>query len=127
MAANIWPCAFWPTEPREPPVRIGGRGPANVLLVQGFRDPATPYDGAIGMRVALGDRSRLVSVDAGGHAIAYGVNAIVNRCADAAVTEFLVGGGLPRRDVFCRAESNVTLLPVAGQQRHVAALLSPAG
>jgi pimeloyl-ACP methyl ester carboxylesterase len=103
MAANIWPCAFWAFEPRERPVTIGP-GPRDVLVVQGLRDPATPYDGGVAMRRALGDRSRLVTVDVGGHAVAYGINANVNGCADGVVTSFLLTGRLPRGDVFCPPE-----------------------
>jgi pimeloyl-ACP methyl ester carboxylesterase len=111
MAANIWPCAFWPVEPRERPVTIGGPGPRDVLVVQGLRDPATPYDGGVAMRRALGDRARLISVDVGGHAIAYGINANVNGCADEAVTSFLVTGQLPRNDVFCPREQALSAEP----------------
>lgn len=42
MAANIFPCAVWPVEPRKPPVRITGHGRSDVLLIQSLRDPATP-------------------------------------------------------------------------------------
>ncbi|CAM5613849.1 Alpha/beta hydrolase OS=Streptomyces antimycoticus OX=68175 GN=SANT12839_033050 PE=3 SV=1 [Streptomyces antimycoticus] len=41
-SAGIGPCAFWPDKRVEPPVRIGGRGPSNVLMVQNERDPGTP-------------------------------------------------------------------------------------
>jgi hypothetical protein len=40
--AGIRPCAFWPDERVEPPVRIGDRGPSNVLMAQNERDPGTP-------------------------------------------------------------------------------------
>lgn len=40
--ASINPCAFWPRERTEPPVRITGRGPSNVLMLQNERDPGTP-------------------------------------------------------------------------------------
>ncbi|MGH9243968.1 MAG: alpha/beta hydrolase [Acidimicrobiales bacterium] len=100
MAANIWACAFWP-DLVEPPVRITDDGPSNILLVQTLRDPATPWFGAVGMRLALGQRSRSVTVDAGDHGVyLFGVN----QCADAAATEFLVTGQLPARDQFCPAE-----------------------
>ncbi|GAA4856189.1 alpha/beta hydrolase [Saccharopolyspora cebuensis] len=65
-AANITPCAFWPSEPTEPPVEITDRGPSNVLLLQNLRDPATPLAGAQRMRQALGDRARMVTADQGG-------------------------------------------------------------
>jgi pimeloyl-ACP methyl ester carboxylesterase len=114
MAANIWPCAGWPFAPREPIVRLSDRGPANVLLVQGLRDPATPYPGAQAMRATLGDRSRLVTVDIGGHAVAYGINLNVNTCADAATTEFLLTGRLPATDRFCGPEFSATTTATAG-------------
>ncbi|SFO15580.1 TAP-like protein [Saccharopolyspora antimicrobica] len=44
--ASIGPCAFWPEERIEPPVRIGDEGPSNVLVVQNERDPGTPLVGA---------------------------------------------------------------------------------
>src|SRR5439155_1292131 len=89
------------------------RGPANVLLVQGLRDPATPLPGGQAMRAALGDRSRLITVDIGGHAVSYGVNANVNSCADANVTEFLVTGRLPATDRFCGPEFSSLTTQVA--------------
>ncbi|MGH9184359.1 MAG: alpha/beta hydrolase, partial [Acidimicrobiales bacterium] len=69
MAANAWTCAAWHFDPVDPLVGIHDDGPANVLLVQNTRDPATPYWGAIAMRVALGGRSRLVTVNEGGHGV----------------------------------------------------------
>jgi pimeloyl-ACP methyl ester carboxylesterase len=121
MAANIWPCAFWATEPRERPVRISRHGPRNVLVVQGTRDPATPEDGGRAMRRALGDRAQLVTVDVGGHAIAYGLNANVNRCADDSVTAFLLSGQLPRDDAFCPAEP----VPLAAREPMLRRLWPP--
>jgi len=65
-AANIWPCAFWPNRPLEPPVPITGHGPANILIINSLRDPATPCFGAQELRRALGHRARLGGVDQGG-------------------------------------------------------------
>lgn len=113
MAANIWPCAFWMNEPREPAVPILRRHSGNILLVQGLRDPATPYDGAWAMRWALGNRSRLLSVEVGGHGLAYLKG---NACADDAVTSFLETGRLPRTDGFCRAEPAVESPPALGDE-----------
>jgi pimeloyl-ACP methyl ester carboxylesterase len=101
-AANIWPCAFWPVDPIEPPVRIGDRGPANILIMENLRDPATPLPGALQLRAALGQRARMITVDQGGH----GVYVITtNTCANTTVTEYLVAGRFPARDGFCRAEA----------------------
>ncbi|MBN6039266.1 alpha/beta hydrolase [Amycolatopsis sp. 195334CR] len=99
-SANIWPCAFWGTEPAEPPVAITDDGPSTVLLVQNRRDPATPLAGAREMRRALGDRARMVTVDQGGH----GTYLSENACANNAVTRFLVDGTRPARDVSCGAD-----------------------
>jgi pimeloyl-ACP methyl ester carboxylesterase len=106
-AANIWPCAFWAFEPRDPAVEIGSLGGASkALLVQSVRDPATPYDGGVAMRAALGSRSRLVSVEDGAHVVSF--NAI-NGCADEHATAFLVTGELPR-DTYCARDAGPTTL-----------------
>lgn len=100
-AANIRPCAFWPA-PAEPRVPITGHGPANVLMLQNLRDPATPMPGALRLRAAFGDRARLVTADQGGH-VAY-LNG-TNRCGNDAVSDYLATGSRPAHDVFCRAEA----------------------
>ncbi|MFE2110546.1 alpha/beta hydrolase [Kitasatospora sp. NPDC059463] len=99
MGANVWPCAFWPA-PVEPAVRVTDRGPANILLLQTERDPATPLVGALGMRAALGKRARMVTVDGGNHG-AY--DRSVPSCAVDAADRFLATGVLPARDLSCRA------------------------
>ncbi|WKX71874.1 alpha/beta hydrolase [Streptomyces sp. XD-27] len=100
LPANLMPCAFWPYAPKEKPVRITPGGPSNVLMIQNRRDPSTPLVGALRMREALGGRARMVTVDAVGHG-AYRANG--NACGDAAVTDFLVRGDRPARDVSCPA------------------------
>ncbi|GAA4548712.1 alpha/beta hydrolase [Amycolatopsis samaneae] len=98
-AANVNPCAFWPVERAEPPVRVGGPGPRNLLLVQNLRDPATPLSGAQDMRVALGGRATMTTVDQGGH----GVFPKRNACANEVVLRYLLRGVLPARDGSCPA------------------------
>ena len=100
MPVNIFACAFWPNQPDEPPVRVSDRGPSNVLLVQNLRDPATPHSGALAMRDALGDRARMVTVDATGHGSYVKTG---NACGDGRVTDFLLTGDRPDEDVFCPA------------------------
>ncbi|MBD0676518.1 alpha/beta hydrolase [Streptomyces sp. CBMA156] len=100
--ANITPCAFWPSEPVEPRVRITGEGPSNVLLLQNLRDPGTPLTGAQELRRAFGDRARMVTVDAGGHGSYLFAR---NTCGDNAVTTFLTTGERPARDLACAAET----------------------
>ncbi|MFF7854146.1 alpha/beta fold hydrolase [Streptomyces sp. NPDC007904] len=99
MPRNAMLCAAWPYPPREAPVRITGRGPSNVLLVQNERDVATPLSGALKMREALGRRAVMVTVDSTGHDayLAQG-----NECGDRTVSRFLATGERPDRDVYCR-------------------------
>ncbi|MGK5546286.1 alpha/beta hydrolase, partial [Streptomyces sp. URMC 127] len=103
MPATITPCAFWKDEPAEKTTRITSRGPSNILMVQNLRDPSTPHRGALKMREALGDRARLVSVDAGGHGVWLDSG---NACSDRAVSDFLVTGKRPTEDTVCRAQGS---------------------
>ncbi|MFC3454662.1 alpha/beta hydrolase [Amycolatopsis speibonae] len=112
--ANIWACAFWPSEPIEPPVKIGDRGPSTILLVQNLRDPATPLSGAKEMRRALGDRARMVSVDQGGHGVWLGSE---NACGNNAVNRFLVEGKRPAHDTACGADKGGLFDSMNPQQR----------
>jgi len=101
LGSNIWPCAFWANNPVESPVNINSAGPSNILMVQNLRDPATPYAGARNMHTALGQRSRLVSVNQGGHAI---VGLTPNACANDTATNYLAYGTFPTSDTYCPAE-----------------------
>jgi CubicO group peptidase (beta-lactamase class C family)/pimeloyl-ACP methyl ester carboxylesterase len=96
--AAIWPCAFWPSDPTDPPIRATGEGRPNVLLINNLRDPATTYASATTLRHELGDRARLVGVDQGGHG-AYLFHH--NDCALRVGTDFLVDGARPGRDFVC--------------------------
>jgi pimeloyl-ACP methyl ester carboxylesterase len=108
LGSNIWPCAFWPNAtPSEPPVTISSQGATKILLVQNRRDPVTPYIGGLGMRRALGDRSRLLSVDApAGHGITYLAGVA---CADDTVTAYLADGTLPSADASCQGSAATSL------------------
>ncbi|MCX4767136.1 alpha/beta hydrolase [Streptomyces sp. NBC_01275] len=97
MPRNAMVCAAWP-RPRQQPVRITGRGPSNILLVQNERDVATPLAGARKLRAALGDRAVMVTVNATGHD-SYSGNG--NACGDETVSLFLSKGERPSRDVYC--------------------------
>jgi hypothetical protein len=99
-AANITPCAFWHNDPVEPPVEFTDEGPANVLVLQNLRDPATPHLGGQLAREAFGDRARLVSVDDGGHGVYVYDD---NPCALNTTTRFLLDGNLPETDTTCAA------------------------
>ncbi|MFE6612775.1 alpha/beta hydrolase [Amycolatopsis sp. NPDC057786] len=112
--ANIWACAYWPSEPIEPPVRIGDRGPSNILMVQNLRDPATPLSGAEEMRRALGDRARIVTVDEGGHGVWLTDE---NACGNNAVNRFFVEGKRPARDTACAADKGGLFASMTPEQR----------
>ncbi|MFI0976085.1 alpha/beta hydrolase [Streptomyces sp. NPDC021093] len=98
---SIGPCAFWPEKRVEPPVRIGDRGPSNVLMVQNERDPGTPLAGAEKLRRAFGERARTVIADQGGHGV-YPFSG--NTCAKNTVTAFLTTGRRPAKDLACAAQ-----------------------
>jgi pimeloyl-ACP methyl ester carboxylesterase len=86
-SANIRPCAFWPG-PSEPPVRITGHGPRNILVVQNRRDPSTPWIAGLGMRKAFNGRAALLTAEAGGHGVVG-----YNECATAIVLRYLTQDG----------------------------------
>ncbi|QLH23321.1 alpha/beta hydrolase [Streptomyces sp. Rer75] len=111
MPVNITPCSFWPYKPQDKPVRITDRGPSNVLLVQDRYDVATPYSGALNLRRAYGDRARMVTVDTTGHGAAYVPAPYGSSCADRAVTDYLVRGERPVRDVSCPAPEEAPEAP----------------
>jgi pimeloyl-ACP methyl ester carboxylesterase len=98
MPATIPPCAFWPYQQAEPTMRITDHGPSDILLVQNERDPATPIEGAIAMRKALGNRARMITADEGGHG-AYLLTG--NACLNDLTTKFLTDGTKPDNDVRC--------------------------
>ncbi len=100
MPSNLWPCAAWPTPPVEPPVKVTGHGPRNVLILQNTRDPATSLASARGLRATLDRRAAMVTVDQGGHGAAG-----LGGCADEAMNTFLATGALPERDRLCPAPS----------------------
>ncbi len=114
LGSNIWPCAFWHSQPPEPPVPITPNGPRNILILQNRRDPATPYPGGPGMREALGQRARLVSVDQGGHTVYL---LTPNVCGNDVTTAFLVDGTLPGGDISCPASAAAELAPSPGSDR----------
>ncbi|WTW94621.1 alpha/beta hydrolase [Streptomycetaceae bacterium NBC_01309] len=82
-----------------PPVAVDGAGLPGILLVQGSRDPATPYTGAVRMRGAL-PSSRLLTVEGSGN---HGQFVGGGRCVDDAGAAYLARGELPARDWSCPA------------------------
>lgn len=114
LGSNIWPCAYWHSQPQEPLTPITSSGPTNILMIQNQRDPATPYVGALETRALLGNRARFVSVDQGGHAVAY---LAANQCATNTVNTYLATGTLPTHDTICAAENAQQLVPKSETQQ----------
>jgi pimeloyl-ACP methyl ester carboxylesterase len=112
MPDNLWPCAFWPNKPVEPPVTVTDRGPRNVLILQNRRDPATAWTSGLGLRQVLGRRAAFVGVDQGGHGV-YLVSQAP--CAAAIATAFLTTGTLPAHDQLCPGQSPGTVSPRAAR------------
>lgn len=90
---NAWynaPCAFWPQQGGTP-VRVHDSSKLPpILLIQGERDAATPYAGALRMRSLLRG-SRLLVVPGGNH----GVSLSGNTCVDRRLAAYLRDGVLP--------------------------------
>ncbi|MBB4895637.1 pimeloyl-ACP methyl ester carboxylesterase [Streptomyces olivoverticillatus] len=93
------PCAFW-QGPRQRPADIRADRRAGLpptLLLAAERDAATPYKGALELQRRLARSSLVTERGAGNHGIGAGPNACVNRYLD----NYLVGGELPARRVYC--------------------------
>lgn len=93
---NIWPCAFWPTTPRENPTRIANPTPALIVAATG--DTATTYEGAKAMHRSLTGSRLLTLRNTTAHGI-YGEYG--NPCIDAKVNAYLTTATLPPTDQTC--------------------------
>ncbi|MEV0192281.1 alpha/beta hydrolase [Kitasatospora purpeofusca] len=96
LGANIQPCAFWKSAPREPATTVDNN--VKALIVQNEWDPQTPLAMAKSMRRAL-HGARMVTVTGGeGHGVL-----VTGRpsCADGDVTRYLTTGRLPATDRTC--------------------------
>jgi pimeloyl-ACP methyl ester carboxylesterase len=93
---NIWPCAFWPNQPRELPTHIGNPTPA--LIVSATGDPATTYEGSKAMHRDLTGSRLLTLSGVTAHGI-YGEYG--NSCVDEKVNTYLATGALPSADTTC--------------------------
>ncbi|MFI6685643.1 alpha/beta hydrolase [Streptomyces sp. NPDC050485] len=96
FASNITPCAFW-KQGSEPAITVDNR--VSALILQNEWDPETPLAGGRAMHRALRG-SRMITV-AGGEG--HGVYGLGNACADTSATAYLTTGGLPAKDLTCRA------------------------
>ncbi|WP_234327930.1 alpha/beta hydrolase [Streptomyces sp. NRRL F-2664] len=96
FGANVQPCAFWKSAPREAATVVDNG--VDALIVQNEWDPQTPIAMAQGLRRAL-HGARMVTVAGGeGHGV---LGTGRPSCADADVTRYLTTGRLPAKDRTC--------------------------
>jgi pimeloyl-ACP methyl ester carboxylesterase len=80
----------------EPTLDIRGEGAAPIVVVGTTRDPATPYEWAVGLAEQL-ESGVLVSRDGDGHT-AYNAG---NECVDTAIEDYLTAGTVPADGLEC--------------------------
>ena len=89
-------CANWPVKPENKPHPIKAAGAKPIVVVGTTRDPATPYEWAVGLAHQL-ESGVLVTRDGDGHT---GYKA-GNSCVDNAVETYLLQGTAPTADIKC--------------------------
>ncbi|MDQ1035148.1 pimeloyl-ACP methyl ester carboxylesterase [Streptomyces sp. V3I8] len=93
---NAWynaPCAFWPTDAKEP-VDVANDSVPPVLLFQATDDAATPYEGGVMAHRLLAGSGLVVEQGGGNHGITLSGNA----CLDRHLAAYLADGRVPRGD-----------------------------
>ncbi|MCG5211663.1 alpha/beta hydrolase [Streptosporangium sp. KLBMP 9127] len=106
---NAWynaPCAFWPRRGGTPVRVTGDRRLPPILMLQAERDAATPREGALRMRQALGSASLVV--EPGGN---HGVVLSGNACADRRLAAYLRDGSVPVRRPGSRPDARCPSKP----------------
>jgi pimeloyl-ACP methyl ester carboxylesterase len=90
------PCANWPVKPEDKPHKITAAGAKPIVVVGTTRDPATPYEWAVGLAGQL-ESGVLITRDGDGHTGYHAGNA----CVDGAVETYLLKGLAPTTDLKC--------------------------
>jgi len=90
------PCANWPVKAEDKPHTIKAAGAKPILVVGTTRDPATPYEWAVGLAHQL-ESGVLITRDGDGHT-GYKKG---NACVDGAVETYLLQGTAPTADINC--------------------------
>jgi pimeloyl-ACP methyl ester carboxylesterase len=93
---NITPCAFWPTDPAEPPTKVDNDVP--TLIVGADGDTITHLPGQLNMHRALTGSRMVTLTNAHRHAVFLFEG---NACIDATVKRYLLDGVLPDTDTTC--------------------------
>lgn len=97
LAWSELPCSYWPAQGTFAPGPITASGSGPIVVVGTTRDPATPYQWAVGLSEQLAD-GHLITYDGDGHT-AYLRG---SRCVDKAVDAYLVKGSVPKTGLRCR-------------------------
>ncbi|MGW1105293.1 alpha/beta hydrolase [Streptomyces sp. NPDC002540] len=112
FASSIKPCAFW-DKSMEPATKVNNK--VGSLVVQNEWDSQTPLPSGQALHADL-KASKMVTVLGGeGH----GVYPNGNACTDGTVTDYLLTGKLPARDVTCRATADSNAEARKSQKRDV--------
>ncbi|GGO80314.1 alpha/beta hydrolase [Wenjunlia tyrosinilytica] len=113
--SNAWmnlPCATWGV-PQQTPVKVETRkGLPRIMLINGTRDAATPYSGALSLHKRLKDSLLITEKGAGSH----GVTGLVNPCINDRVDTYLLTGKLDKGDVTCAAHPQPEPTAAAAKQ-----------
>lgn len=96
MAWSSVSCANWPVKPTNTPHPIKAAGAKPIMVLGTTRDPATPYEWAVGLAHEL-ERGVLVTRDGDGHTAYLSGNA----CVKNVVESYLVQGNTPAADIKC--------------------------
>jgi len=96
FAWSLVNCKGMQVESSEPALDIRAEGAAPIVVVGTTRDPATPYEWAVGLAERL-ESGVLVSRDGDGHT---GYNA-GNECVDTAIEAYLTDGTVPDDGLEC--------------------------
>jgi pimeloyl-ACP methyl ester carboxylesterase len=96
MAWSALSCLNWPVKPEGKPHEIKAAGAKPIMVLGTTRDPATPYEWAVGLAHQL-DNAVLVSRDGDGHTAYLSGNPCVRNVVDS----YLVQGNTPAADIQC--------------------------
>ena len=111
---NAWfnaACAFWPVRGPAHPLQIRGAGLPGILMIQGTRDAATPYTGALVARRLLPTARMVVVLRGGNHG--QSLAQPPNTCVDGYLNHYLASGALPSRPGLVNAVCPATPPPAA--------------
>ncbi|MGZ0149202.1 alpha/beta hydrolase [Kribbella sp. WER1] len=96
MAWSSVSCVNWPVKPTNTPHPIKAAGAKPIMVLGTTRDPATPYQWAVGLAHEL-ESGVLVTRDGDGHTAYLSGNA----CVKNVVESYLVQGNTPAADIKC--------------------------